>query len=227
MEIKDKVIMFAMLLVIIALLAVLIMKRKSLFASVDHFTEEEEDFVDDEPVDEAPAKEKTPAKPAKKVVSIPAKSDDKTGDTEEFEEPTTVHAKKAVDTLQTALATLTQKLEGSMITPEDKTKLLKELFTEGNLSTMLNSGAVSLPSTINKVVTNMVNSVKLPKAETYADAPETKINLDAVKRHIKAAMDEIDALEKKPMIGETSSTKKTTEGFSIEGFENAPRYAMY
>lgn len=238
METKDKVIMFAMLLVILVLAGVLIVKRRCLFPVVDHFAEEEEEFTDDEPFVDTPTKAAaTPSKTSSeaKVQTKDVKKEDEAADHSGHETSTT---KKAVQTLQSALNALSQKLEYTNISPEDKSKLLKELFTESNLSTMLTSGAVSLPSTVNKVVSSVVGSMK-PVHDTFVDTPDIKPSLDAIKKHIQAAMDEIDSLasksDKKATIAKESflnkkdepSSRSATETLSIEGFENVPKYALF
>jgi len=153
--------------------------------------------------------------------------------------------KKAIDNdkeSQSALAsklksfidTLDNELKNKAVSQDIKTKVMSDLMQ--NIGSLQSKGVSAT-----KAVATAVEKYA-PQKSTYVDAPLKSI--DSVKMHLKAALQELEnsssnskeafnerfapsreapkAPAVAPMMGGHSGNNDT-----IEGFENAPRYAMY
>jgi hypothetical protein len=193
--------------------------------------EAEEDFVEDQ--DEEDAEDKEP-KPKKKEEKKPEKKEEKK---EEKKVVSNVSNESNVATkLKQFIDTVDKEINTKEVSDEIKNKVMKDLMS--NITSLQEMGVSA-----SKVVTDTINKYAPPKS-TYVDAPIVTRSMDTVKGHLKAALTELDAMSGKEAFNERFSPSRsaptplkkvepimvdetTTSKDTIEGFENAPRYALY
>lgn len=185
----------------------------------EEFAEGDEDTEEEEP------------KPKKKVEKKDDKKDDKK-DEKKVESNVATKLKQFIDTID-------KEINSKDLSEEVKNKVVKDLMS--NITALHDMGVSA-----SKVVTDTINKYAPPK-NTYVDAPIVTKSMDSIKGHLRAALNELEAMSGKetfnerftpsrpsptpmkkvePMTNEetTSSSKGTT---GVEGFENAPLYALY
>lgn len=218
----------------------------------DDEDEENDDEEKESFADEPDAKDKQQAKDAKE----PKMSKDST-DSKDMKEPKDVKEKKDAPQTsspnsrtivgndkesQSALAsklksfidTLDNELRNKNVSEDIKTKVMTDLMQNiGSLQSMGVSASKAVATAVEKYA---------PQKSTYIDAPMK--SMDSVKMHLRAALQELESTSSRtkeefnerfspsreapkapavpPMMGSHSNSNDT-----IEGFENAPRYALY
>lgn len=138
--------------------------------------------------------------------------------------------------LKQFIDTLEKELKDKPVSQEIKNKVMKDLLS--NVASLQEMGA-----SVSTVITESINKYSPPKS-TYVDAPIVTRSMDRVKGHIKAALDELDSMSgasKKETFSERFTPSRPAppnkvtpllvneheNKDTIEGFENAPHYALY
>lgn len=136
--------------------------------------------------------------------------------------------------LKQFIDTLDKEINSKDVSNDIKSKIMKELMQ--NVSSLQEMGLSA-----SKVVSDAVNKYAPPKS-TYVDAPVVSRSMDTVKGHLRAALNELESISATEAFNERftpsrpapTSAKKVepmmvddAQKGTIEGFENAPRYALY
>jgi hypothetical protein len=148
---------------------------------------------------------------------------------------------KPIDDLSTKLKNVIEKMDNELKAKQVSDEIKKKAMTDlmSNLDSISKAGADTT-----SIVTNTISKY-IPKKETYTDEPVMTKSMDSVKKHIKAALAELEnmsssktsAVEKfevnerfQPSREAPKTLQPTIQqdtSISIEGFENAPLYALY
>lgn len=182
----------------------------------------EEEFVEGEE-----DKEEKETKPKKEVEKKEEKKEEKKDDKKV---PSNVATK-----LKQFIDTIDKEVNSKDVSEEVKNKVVKDLMS--NITSLQDMGVSA-----SKVVADTINKYAPPK-NTYVDAPIITKSMDSVKSHLKAALHELEAMSGKEAFNERFTPSRpsptplkkvepmtndeTTSSERIEGFENAPLYALY
>jgi hypothetical protein len=240
MDSKDKVIILVMFLLLAVVAAMIIMNKNSVFRKIEKFTEDDTD--DEEGFDEQPVAKKDTDKTVKTDTVVK---------TDKVEQDTPVEPIKSVQLPQTqsnhsiglmlkqTLGNILNALDITNTTPQQKQQVIKELFEENNIQKLMSSTATGATDLVNNVLHKFVSQNQTEKF--YEDDTSMQSAIESIKTHVKAALNELENLGKKPSASVpvppgterfTSSSvygkqQSNTHSKSIEGFENTPTFALY
>ena len=243
MDSKDKVIILVMFLLLAVVAAMIIMNKNSMFRKVEKFTEDDTDDEEEEGFDEQPVTKKDDDKAVKTAVTT-VKAAVKTDKVEQpVKQDTPVEPIKSAQNnpsiglmLKQTLGNILNTLDITNTTPQQKQQVIKELFEENNIQKLMSSTATGATEMVNNVLHKFVTQSHTEKF--YEDDTSMQSAIQSIKTHVKAALEELENLGKKPSVppgtteGFTSSRvygkqQSSTNSKIIEGFENTPSFAMY
>lgn len=138
--------------------------------------------------------------------------------------------------LKQFIDTVDKEINSKDVSEDIKKKVMKDLMS--NITTLQDMGVSA-----SKAVTDTINRYAPPKS-TYVDAPIVSRSMDSVKGHLQAALKELESMSGKEPFNERftpsrpaptpvkkvepmTTKEPSTPTSTIEGFENAPRYALY
>lgn len=246
MDSKDKVIILVMFLLLAVVAAMIIMNKNSMFRKVEKFTEDDTDDEEEEGFDEQPVTKKDDDKTVKTVNAATAVTAVKIDKVEQpVKQDTPIEPIKSVQNnpsiglmLKQTLGNILNSLDVTNTTPQQKQQVIKELFDENNIQKLMSSTATGATEMVNNVLQKFVSQNHTEKF--YEDDTSMQSAIESIKTHVKAALNELENLGKKPSVpipptteGFTSSRVygkqqlKTNTSTTIEGFENTPSFAMY
>jgi signal recognition particle GTPase len=191
--------------------------------------EAEEDFAEDAEDEEPKPKKKDEKKADKKEADKKEEKKGASNDDKKTQSNVATKLKQFIDTVD-------KEINAKEVSDDIKNKVMKDLMS--NITSLQDMGVSA-----SKVVTDTINKYAPPKS-TYVDAPVVTRSMDTVKGYLKAALSELEAMSGKEAFNERFTPSRsaptplkkvepmtedetTTSKDAIEGFENAPRYALY
>lgn len=238
---KNKVIITVLAILGAIVLMVVMFNKMNMGKKVEKFVDDDGDDMDSvEPYEDVDTnaevdaeeefaegeedKEEEETKPKKKVEKKEEKKEEK-----KVESNVATKLKQFIDTID-------KEINSKDVSEEVKNKVVKDLMS--NITSLHDMGVSA-----SKLVTDTINKYAPPK-NTYVDAPIVTKSMDSVKGHLMAALNELEAMSGKETFNERFSPSRPSptpvkkvepmtndepisSSKGVEGFENAPLYALY